>query len=320
MATGTGLDAQAGYKAESTYNTGVVVDRFIPLVSETLKKDINPIESGDIITGRQVMTSQQWAQGNAVVGGEVQHELYNASISLLFKQAFGTVSTSGTGPYTHRFFPATPSGISFTTQVGRPLVYGTVQPFTYTGCKIQSWEIAGQAGKFLTWGMNVVAAEEYMGTALASASYATNLRRWAFHQASVTVDGTTVPVKSYRIGGENNLADDRRFLGSTIISEPLRQDLANYTGEFAAEWGNPSSAGTNLYARYREGTEATLIATLVSGTLLGTITANVRFDDSTPNVAGRGVVEHPIPFKAVASGSLDSHAIDIRLVTDDSAA
>ena len=319
MPTGTALDAQIGYVAESAWNTAATVTRFIPLVSETLKAEISPIESADIITGRQVPTSQQWAQGNKTVGGDVQHEFYVDATGLLLRAAFGTVNTAaagGTG--VHTFWPASPS-VSLTAQVGRPLVYGTVQPFTYTGCKVQSWELAGAAGEFLTWGMSLMGAEEFMGTGLASASFATNLKRWSFRHATIKVDGTTVPVKSYRIGGDNKMAE-RRFLGSTIISEPLREDLAEYAGEFVAEWGNPSSAGTNLYARYVEGAEATLVASMTYGTNAGTITANVRFDGGTPNVGGRGIIEHPIPFKCVASGSLDEHALKVVITNNDSTA
>src|SRR5687768_4618280 len=124
MATGTALDAQIGYVAESAWNTAATVTRFIPLVSETLKKEIAPIEASDIITGKQVRTSQQWAQGNASVGGDVQHELYVDATGLLLRAAFGTVNTAaagGTG--VHTFWPANPS-VSLTAQVGRPLTYG----------------------------------------------------------------------------------------------------------------------------------------------------------------------------------------------------
>ena len=317
MATGTGLDAQIGYVAESAWGTAATVTRFLPLVSETMKKEIAPIESADIITGRQVMTTEQWAQGNASVGGDIQHEFYVDSSGLLLRAAFGTVSTSGT---IHTFWPTAPS-VSLTTQVGRPTTYGSVIPFTYEGCKVQSWELAASAGEFFTWGMTLVAEEERMGTALASASYASNLRRWNFSSAVLSVAGVTVPVKSFKLAGENNLTqDERRFLGSTLISEPLRQDLATYTGELACEWGNPSSAGTLAYHRYFGGTEATLIATMTQGTNEGTITANIRSDGGTPNVSGRGIVEHPIPFKCIASGSLDTHAVRIVIMNSDTTA
>ena len=317
----TGINAQIGYVAESTYGTGAVVTRFIPLVSESLSNEIEAVESAGILAGRHVMTSQQWAQGNKTISGDIQHELYDQSLGLLLRAAFGTVTTTaaGGGTAVHTFFPATPS-VSLTTQIGRPTTYGSVIPCTYTGVKVQSWELAMEAGAIATWGMTVAGQDEFLGTALAAVSYATNLRPWVFKSAVISVDGTACPVKSYSISGENNLTDDRRYVGSTLIGEPLRGDLLNVTGELTAEWGTPSTMGTMNYDRFIRGTESTLIATLTSGTLNGTIQANVRYDGSTPQVSGRGIVEHSIPFKAVASGSLDSHAITVSIRNNDATA
>lgn len=321
MATGTGLDRQAGYALETTYGTAVTVTRFLPLVSETLKKDITQTESGAQIAGAQVLRSSQWKQGDAKVGGDLSHELYDQSFGILMKAAFGTVSTAGTAvPYTHTFVPAAPS-VSFTAQVGVPTTYGTVIPFTYSGCKIQSWELAAKAGEIVTWGMTVVAQEETLGTALAAASYA-DLTSWHARYGTLTVAGTNVPVKSLKIGGKNMLSEDRRYVGSTIIAEPLRVNLGEWSGEFEAEWGNVGTAsgtyGTSLYNKYMSGAESALVFTLVAGTLSGTITANVRFDSQSRDAADNGVVKHTVPFKCIASGTLDSSAISVRLVNNDS--
>jgi len=320
MPTNTGLDAQIGYVVESAYGAAVVVTRFIPLVSESLKTDIEQVESAATFAGFQTIGSQQWTPGNKTIAGDIQHELFDQSMGMLLRAAFGTVSTAtagGTG--THTFFPAAP-GVSLTCQIGRPTIYGSVIPFTYEGLKIASWEIGCQAGEIATWGMSVVGEEETMGTSLAAASYATNIRPWHVKSQVLSLLGTTNPVKGFTIGGENSLATDRRFLGSTIISEPLRQDYAMYSGNLDLEWGNPSGRGTlNLHA-FLGGTEGTLISTMSSGTLMATITANIRLDGSTPNVSGRGIVEHPVPFKVIRSGSLEQHAITVVLTNNDTTA
>jgi hypothetical protein len=320
MPSKTGLDGQIGYVIESAWGTATAVTRFLPLVSETLSKEIEASESAATFTGQQVLRSGQWTQGNATVGGGVQHELYDQSFGLLLRAAFGTVSTAGTAvPYTHTFWPATPD-VSFTCQVGRPTVYGSVIPFTYEGCKIASWELGLQPGEIVTWGMDITAEEETMGTALASASYATNLRPWHAKSAAITIAGVSHPLRGFTIGGDNALNSDRRFLGSTVISEQLRQDFASYTGQITVEWGNPSSQGTLNYHRFLGGTEAALVTTLASGTLAATITANIRYDGMTPQVAGRGVIESQIPFKAIDSGTLGSGAIQVVINNNDSAA
>ena len=320
MPTKTGLDGQIGYVIESTWGTAATVTRFLPLVSETLAKQIDQSESAATFAGQQVMRSAQWTQGNATVGGGVQHELYDQSFGLLLRAAFGTVSTAGTAvPYTHTFWP-TDAAVSFTTQVGRPTVYGSVIPFTYEGCKIASWELGIQPGEIVTWGMDITAEEETMGTALASASYAANLRPWHAKSASLTIAGVTHPVRGLTISGDNGLNSDRRFLGSTVIAEQLRQEFATYTGQINTEWGNPSAQGTLNYHRFLGGTEAALVTTFTSGTLAATITANVRYDGVTPNLAGRGIIEQQIPFKCIDAGTLGSGAIQIAISNNDSTA
>lgn len=324
MATGTGLDRQVGYAAETTYGTGVTVTRFLPAVSDTMSKQNTHTESGAQIAGAQVLRSTQWKQGDSAVGGDISHELYDQSIGLLFRAAFGTVDTSGTAvPYTHTFWPTTPS-VSFTTQVGRPTTYGTVVPLTYTGCKIQSWELAASAGEIVTWGMTVVAQEETVGTALASASYSSSLTPWHARYGTLTVDGTAVRVRSWSLSGNNNLTEDRRYVGATIIQEPLRGNLAEFTGSFEAEWGNLGTAsstyGTALYNKYLTGAEGTLVFGLVSGTLSGTITANVRFDGDTPNNGDNGITMHTVPFKCITPGTDDAEALTAVLVNNDSTA
>lgn len=320
MPTGTGLDAQIGYVAESAWGTAATVTRFHPLVSETLKTDIERVESKATFAGFQTLSSQQWAGGNKTISGDISHEMYDQDMGLLLRAAFGTVSTNGAGGTgTHTFFPASPS-VSLTAQIGRPTIYGSVIPFTYQGLKIAKWEFAAKPGEIVTWGMSVVGQEETMGTALASASYTANMKPWFFNSLTLSVLGTSTQVKGFKIGGDNKLAADRRFLGSTVIGEPLRNEYAEYTGQLDLEWGNPSTRGTLNYHAFLGGTEGTLIATMSSGTLMSTLTANVRFDGSTPNVAGRGILDHMVPFKTIRSGSLEQHGLTWVLVNNQTTA
>lgn len=317
MATGTGLDRQIGYAIESTYGTGVTVTRFIPAISETLAMEITTVESEGQIAGAQMLRSSQWTQGNKHVGGDIGHELMGEDMGILFRAALGTVNTSGTAaPYTHEFWPAS-ANVSFTTQVGRPTTYGSVIPFTYTGCKVQSWELSCQADEIVTWGMTVIAQDEQTGTALASASYSTTARPWNARSGAVTIDGTAVPVRSMTVSGDMGLSDNRWYVGSTLLGEPLRVANMAITGQLEVEWGNLGTAastyGTALYQKYVSGTEGTLQQVFTSGTTTATITANIRFDGQTPNSSDKGIVMHTVPFKAMTPGTLDSAGFKVTM-------
>lgn len=150
-----------------------------------------------------------------------------------------------------------------------------------------------------------------IGVALASATYPTSIKPLKFNHASVTIGGAAVPVRSLTVSGNNMIDDSRRFLGSQYISEPLEMGLREYTGTIEIEFTDLTQ-----YDRFVRGSEAALVASFVSGADSVTITTNVRFDGSTPNVAGREILSQSLPFKCVGS-STDASAITVALVNAD---
>lgn len=157
MALRSGMLAAGGIVEESTYGTPVTTSMvWNELVSESLANEITMLESAAIIAGRRTMTTDQRALGGTKVGGDVSLELTNKDLRKWFKQMFG--AESGSGPYTYT--PGDLTGLSFTYQVQRPGVGGTVHPFTYAGCKVGSWEIGIKEGEISTLGVTVVAQKE----------------------------------------------------------------------------------------------------------------------------------------------------------------
>ena len=377
----TGMDAQIGYATETTVGTPATVTAFVPLLSETLGQDKTRLESSGIIAGRRVLTSDQWNGGNVTVSGSIQHELYNRGLGKLFTVMFGAVTTTGAGPYTHTYTPGDLTGDALTVQVGRPATNGTVYPFTYTGMKVSSWEIACSQGEIATLGLDLVGMREFayrtvtdgvttsgsaaissstaafssddvgkpisgtgipagatiasvtsstaatlsanasasgtgvtftFGVALASASYPASIKPLKFNHAAITIGGSSVNVNSLSISGDNGLNTDRRYLGTQYVAEPLEAGLRNYSGTLDVEFANLTH-----YTRFVAGTEAALVASFTSGSDSVTITTNVRFDGSTPQVGGPEMLMQSLPFKCVAS-STDSSAITVALVNGDS--
>src|SRR5690606_16602471 len=197
--------------------------RFTPLVNESITQQIARMESAGIIAGARVLRSEQWAAGDNTVGGDIGLELYQQSLGLLFEHMLGSVTSSYTdGVGTHTVTPGDLTGKSLTVQVGKPRTDGTVHPFTYTGVKVASWELAVATGQIATLGLTVVGQAETDGIALAAASYGTNAGR-PFHyvNGTVSISGSSVCVRQLRISGENPLSTDRRCVGQQTIDEPL---------------------------------------------------------------------------------------------------
>src|SRR5687767_10142312 len=104
MAAPSGIAGQIGFKSETTWGTAVTVDKFHPgLLNESIKQDIARIESQGIRAGRRV--SHTWKAGAKTVGGDIAIELFNVPMATLLSHMFGTVNTTGSGPYTHTATP-----------------------------------------------------------------------------------------------------------------------------------------------------------------------------------------------------------------------
>lgn len=315
MALASGLAAQLGFAQETTWGTAVTVTRFTPFVNESIQQEIEMLESAGIISGARVLRSQQWALGSRSISGDLGLEMYDRSIGLLMKHALGSVTTSGTtAPFTHTFTPGDLSGLGLTVQVGRPDRGGTVRPFTYAGCKVESWEIAYTAGEIATLGLTMVGKSETTSTVLASNSLTAGIAPMIGLVGSVTLGSSSLCVRSATIQGNNSLVTDRRCIGQATIDEPLEGDLREYTCELEIEFPDLVH-----YNRFVLGTEASLSLVLANAAQTSTMTiaANVRTDGATPNVTARGdLLVHTMSFKCVGTNS-DASGLTLTLQNSD---
>jgi len=314
MAIPSGLDAQLMTGEETTYGTAVTVDRGYEIRAESLSLEAQRIESSAIRPGKRVLRTGRWFQGQRSVGGEITMELGTVGFGRWFKHAFGAVSTSQPDAtnaptvYKHTFTPgALPPGM--TIQVGRPDTAGTVQPFTYTGCKVASWTLSSAIGEIVTFAPTLLGRDETTATALATASYPANLDLLTFVEGSLTLGGTAYEMRSINLQGTNGLADDRYVHGSRLRNEPLEigaegSQARTYTGTIEGEFQSLTA-----YNRFVSGDEAEMVLLFAGGTIAGAlnyevrITANVRFDGTTPNVPDGNVIMQALPIKAIDNGT-----------------
>lgn len=312
MALKSGMNSSLGLVAESVYGTYIAPTRWIPHVKAPLDHMIDRLESEGIMAGRRVLDADQWSAGNIGVKLPLELELYDRSIGLLFTHMFGSVVTSGVGPFTHTFTPGDLTGKSLTMQIGTPNTNdGTVHPFSLLGCKIDEWELGLEAGKTATLGVDVVAKSVTTAQSLAAVSYATGIGiGMTFVGASVTLAGSAYKTEKMTLKGNNGLNTDRRFIGDQTIDEPLEAKLREYTGTISSELFDLTA-----YNRFVNGTTAALIFALAKGTATATATMNVRFDGDAPKVDGRDIVKNELPFKSI--GDTDAAAITMVLVNGD---
>lgn len=315
----SGMQAQLGMVAETTYGTAVTVNRFFPLVNESVTRDIERMESEGIIAGARFVRSDQWAPGRVNVTGDVGMELYQQNMALVFEHMLGSITSSwngGTDIATHTVTPGNLTGKSLTVQIGKPGTAGTVHPFTYAGVKIASWEVGLTEGEIATLGLTLLAQSETTGTALASASFITDAAKpFHFLHGTMSVSGTSLCVRAITFSGDNMLSTDRRCIGQATIDEPLEMALREYTGTMTVEFTNLTQ-----YGYFTAGSEQSVVLTLsASASAQATFTMNVRYDGVTPAVESRDLLVTDIPIKMVAT-STDATAISLTVKNSQSEA
>lgn len=306
MASPHGVAGQFGYKTETTNGTAETVDTFLPINSESVQQEIQRLESAGIRAGR--LTTHTWKPGQQTISGDIETELWNLDIATVFNHMFGSVTTAtNSGQHDYTYTPGDLTGKTFTAQVGKPDIGGTVRPFTWAGCKVSSWSIGATAGEIATLTLSVVAQSETNGIALASASYDSALDPFVFTEGNLSIAGTTNnTVQSVELEGDNGLTERFR-LGSATSKEYLENALREYTGTATVDFESLTQ-----YDRFLDGDEAELKLTFDNSTEKLVATLNVRFDGEAPELSGVELLEQNVPFKAVSTTS-DANAITVVL-------
>lgn len=309
MADRSGIGTQLGVATESTYGTYVAATRFWEFNSESLKLDIARNESAGLRSGDRVLRSDHWAAGAKNVTGDIEMDVGNRGFGLLLTtMMLGAVATtsSGTGKK-HAGTIGDLFGDMMTLQVGRPDLAGTVQPFSYLGCKVADWELTQEVDDFLKVKIGVDGRDETTAQSLVSASAPAMTELYHWGELAITVAGGAFDATKFSLKCNNGLKTDRFHLrGSTLKKEPVEAEKRDITGELMGDFESLTA-----YNRFTGGTVVAIVATWTKTTTYDTalpykivLTLNAcRFDGETPAVGGPDVLEQPLPFKVLYDGT-----------------
>lgn len=319
MALRSGLAAQLGIGVESTVGTAVTPSRFYPFNDESLALTIERIESEGLRAGDRVMRSSRWVSGQRTVEGSFSMDLHAENSAILFKHLLGAVTTTGSGPYTHTCVLGDPHGLGLTVEVGRPDVGGTVRAFTYNGCKLTEAVLSNSVGELLTGEFTVSGKDETTGS-VTSASYPASSELLSFTGATITLGGSSYDVTDITINVNTGLNAERFYLGANTIKEQVAANMVEITADLTSEFSSLTE-----YNRVVNATSAALVAkwegSVISGGVKRKIEVSLpacRFDGTTPNVGGPGIVEQQLTAKALDNGT--DQPITITIVNSDSSA
>lgn len=267
------MDHQLGVVDEVTYGTPLVPSRFFEYDSESISDTFGRTEGDPLRTGSSVIRSDRFTPYYSGASGSISMAVLTKGFGFWLKHMLGSSATTGpaeTSAYTHTGTEGELFGKSFTCQVNRPFnPSGTNQPFTFEGGKITSWTLANAVDGNLMLDLECDFENVSTATALATASYPTNMDNLTWAGGVVTIGGATYDVDEIEISFDNGLDVDRRKIrGNTYKKEPTS---SRREGTFSISADFDSLAQRNRAAAdTKAGALASLTAVWTGPALLGT--------------------------------------------------
>jgi hypothetical protein len=180
---------------------------------------------------------------------------------------------------------------------------GTALPFTFHGGKVLGWEFGISVDGFALFSVDMDFEDVDTTTALAAASYGV-VKNFNFRQGTLSIGDTNsslttlAGVSAANIQGQNALANERFFLGSSgLKNEPLENGFRTISGDLTMEFRN----STDVYTAFESDAEKHLRLVFEGDAIDGTYTEllqidlyDVRFEGETPKITG----PEPAPFSA----------------------
>lgn len=323
MTTRSGLDAQIGLAAESTYGTGVTATRFYEFDNEDFAFIPTWLEGEGLKAGRKFKRDSRVSVARKDVNGKVDLKVPNKGLGLLLKHMIGSSATAvqigATTAYQQIHTPGDLFGKSMTVQVGRPEPgTGTVRPHAFLGCKVTQWELSVSDGQHLMLSVTMDGRDEDTTTGLATATYTASTSLFNFSHATLKLGGTPATagtpsqisvtggtavaaiINQVTIRGENPMAADRYGVGNAgLKSEQIENDYPTVTGTLDAEF-----AKAELYDVFKAASSTAMELAFSFGDaggsnpfLLSFIAPKIKLKDSKPSVDGPGIVKAATEFE-----------------------
>lgn len=226
------------------------------------------------------------------------------------------------------------TGHSFCLQAGKPSVDGTTEPFTYTGCKVQAWEVACSMGEIAELTLTVEGRNELAGTwddplndsvpTLETFTAPTSGEVFTWVDAGLYYGGTVSTTSGVTSVSDATLAGNLKGPMSLKVTRPM--DLARYSPDVAPFRNEPLQNGLTkiegsfvveflsaetYLAAYQSDTDVA-IELRFTGPAIGSgsdyaelslLCSLGRLDGSSPEVPGPAILTQTIPWTTLDDGT-----------------
>lgn len=198
MSGRSGLDGQLGVATEETFGTYKAPTRFFEFISESLELSKNFVEPAGIRAGRTVQAGRLHKGTTKTVGGDFSIPYYDQGMGILLNQFHGkTVTPTKVAEKSEEVFKqvheigtSNPFAKSMTIQVGRPDVGGTVNPFSYVGCKGTEFKLSVDQGGEAMLAITIDGVDELTSEALGATSYDADALPFTFQEMALKLGGS----------------------------------------------------------------------------------------------------------------------------------
>jgi Phage tail tube protein len=308
----SGLGAQLGLGAETTYATAVTVNRFQEFASESMKLNRAFLLSQQLRAGRMFQSSSRRSATTRSAAGDASFEVpsqgFGPWLNLLHGNTVVPVQQGATKAYlqTHNIGATDPFSKSVTLQVGRPTDAGVVNPFTYPGTVATALELACQTGGFLEAKVTLDANDEQTATALATAAVPTGLHSFNFTQVEVKINGVKQEqVRGFTATISTPKDTGRYYMGKLTKANPLTNAYNGGAMSLTVDYGDNS-----LYELFAGASvvpvEIKIVGPLIESAFHEELTLKMEacgLDGDSPVVSGPGVLGQQIPFVVLDDGT-----------------
>lgn len=274
-------DCSVGYKAESTFATYATPDRWVEFTKESLKWAPNRKQGKGMRVGSRVARSARRVTPTAQGAGDIEFEIAAKGQGTLWEAAMGSSQSNlvsgGLYQQLHQFGD---SLNSLTVQKGLPQVDGTVDPYSFLGCTVDSFEIDSPNDDLLMAKVTLDCADYTTAQSYASPSYSAEPQDlFHFGQGVAEIGGTltvptttalastsgeiTVGVRDFNLQVTNNVNVGRFNYGNS--GRKAQQVIGGYReikGKFTAEYDQ-----TTLRDAFLNDTDVPLLFTWTGGTI-----------------------------------------------------
>lgn len=274
-------DASIGYLAESTFATYATPTRFLEFTKESLQWSKGVKQGKGMRVGPRVARSGRRVIPTGEGKGDVEFEIAAKGQGSFWTAAMGTSASNlvSTGLY-QQLHTLGDTLSSLTIQKGLTRLDGTVDPYTFLGCTVDSFEIDSPSEDILTAKFSFDVANYSTAQSYATPSYVTepnDLFHWgqgvAEFGGTLTVPTTTalgsmtsevsVGIRNFNLSVSNNINAKRWNYGNSgRKSQQIIGGLREIKGKFTAQYDQ-----TTFRDAYLNDTDLALLITFTGGTV-----------------------------------------------------